>query len=69
MKIKNLGDPLVCRLELRLTQTQSDYINYLAKTLDILPSQLIRMMIDSYVPEQTAGNCSSCIYKKGRKGL
>lgn len=69
MKTKNLGDPLVCRLELRLTQSQSDYINELSKKLDILPSQLIRMMIDSFVPDQVASTCENCVYKKSRRGL
>lgn len=69
MKTKNLGDPYNKSIHLRLSEKEYNYICDLSLKLDILPSQLLRMMIDSYIPEQASDSCQFCIYKKGRIGL
>lgn len=69
MKTKNLGQPYKQSIHLRLTEQQYNYITDLSLKLDIMPSQLLRMMIDSFTLEATSETCQSCIYKKGRTGL
>lgn len=69
MKIKNLGDPLTESFHIRLTSVQADYLNNLASNLCCTPSQVIRMMISSYLIEDISSQCNTCVYKQRAKGI
>ena len=69
MKIKNLGEPFDHSIRLRLTKSEYDYINELAFKYDKLPSQVLRMMIDSFVPGSSMSTCDHCIYRNERVKL
>lgn len=69
MKIKNIGDPLTESFHLRLTVEQAYYLNNLAYKLDCTPSQVLRMMISSYLIEDISSKCNTCVYKQQVKSI